>query len=84
MKLKLLAEHKVENDIYEHKNSKTNEPHTFDLNLSQIFDLRSSSKHIVLDNSTKTISSKSKLQHIMMSLNYLMVLMHCQLFKTIS
>ena len=48
MKLKLIAEHKVENDMREHKNSKTNEPHTFDLNLSQMFDLRSSSKHIVL------------------------------------
>ena len=32
------------------ENSKTNEPHTFVLNLSQRLDLRSSDKHVALPN----------------------------------
>ena len=32
------------------ENSKTNEPHKFVLNLSQILDLRSSNKHVALQN----------------------------------
>ena len=52
------------------KNSKIGKPHKFVLSLSQRLDLRSSNKHIphqtylfivrgkILDNSTKTISSK--------------------------
>ena len=32
------------------KNSKTNEPHKFVINLSQILDLRSSDKHVALQN----------------------------------
>ena len=32
------------------KNSKTNEPHKFVLNLSQRLDLRSSNKHVTLQN----------------------------------
>ena len=32
------------------ENSKTNEPHKFILNLSQILDLRSSDKHVALQN----------------------------------
>ena len=32
------------------ENSKTNEPHKFALNLSQRLDLRSSNKHVVLQN----------------------------------
>ena len=32
------------------ENSKTNEPHKFVLNLSQILDLRSSKKHVALQN----------------------------------
>ena len=34
------------------KNSKTNEPHKFVLNLSQRLDLRSSDKHVALRNLT--------------------------------
>ena len=34
------------------KNSKTNEPHKFVLNLSQRLDLRSSNKHVTLQNLT--------------------------------
>ena len=59
----LLAEHKIinetrqllskckhGNDIHEHKNSKTNEPHRFFNNLSRRLNLKCSSKNIVLQN----------------------------------
>ena len=42
------------------KDGKTNKPHKFALNLSQRFDLRSSSKHVSLQNLSriKTINSR--------------------------
>ena len=43
-----MLKYKHGNNIHEH--SKTNEPHTFFLNLSQKLDLRSSNKHIALQN----------------------------------
>ena len=59
----LLAEHKIinetrqllskckhGNDIHEHKNIKTNEPHRFFYNLSRRLNLKCLSKHIVLQN----------------------------------
>ena len=78
--------------------SKTNEPHKFVFNLSQRLDLRSSNKHVALQNLSfyytwKNIrkqykSNKAKIiewnQHGTMSLNYQMVYIPCQTFKIIS
>ena len=46
----LLCKCKDGNDIHKHKNSKTNEPHKFVLNLPQRLDLRSSNIHVALQN----------------------------------
>ena len=46
----LLSKYKHGNYIHEHRNSNTNEPHKFALNLSQRLDLRSSNKHVALQN----------------------------------
>ena len=77
------------------ENSKTNEPHKFLLNLSQLLVLRSSKKHAAFKNlsiyySWKSIRQQYQnnkfeiIQRGMMSLNYLVVLIRCQLFKIIS
>ena len=42
----------MKNKLMNTKNSKTNEPHHFFLNLSQRLDLRRSNKHVVLQNVT--------------------------------
>ena len=46
----LLLKYKHRNNIMDTEKSKTNEPHKFVLNLSQRLDLRSSDKHVVLQN----------------------------------
>ena len=43
-----LSKYKHGNNIHEHGNSKTNEPHKCVLALSQRLDLRSSNKHVTL------------------------------------
>ena len=69
------------------ENSKTNEPHKFVLNLSQNLDLRSSNKHAILQNLSISYTWKNIRQHYkthgMISLNFLTVLIQCQMFKTI-
>ena len=45
-----MLKYKHWNNNHEHKNSKINEPHKFVLNLSQRLDLRSSEKHVTLQN----------------------------------
>ena len=46
----LLFQYDHGNDIYEHKNSKTNEPNKFVLDISQKLDLKISDKHVALQN----------------------------------
>ena len=46
----LLLKYKHGNNIRETENSKTNEPHKFFLNLPQRLDLKSSNKHVALQN----------------------------------
>ena len=46
----LLLKYKQWNNIREHGNCKTNEPHKFVLNLSQKLNSRSSNKHVALQN----------------------------------
>ena len=46
----LLLEYKHGNNIMDMENSKTNKPHKFILNLLQRLDLRSSNKHVALQN----------------------------------
>ena len=46
----LLLNISVETIFINTENSKTNEPHKFDLNSSQRLDLRSSNKHVALQN----------------------------------
>ena len=78
------------------ENSKTNEPHKFVLNLTQRLDLRSSNKHVAFQNLSiyytwKNIRQQHKNNKLkiiapmgMISLNCLMVLAQCQIFKIIS
>ena len=77
------------------ENRKTNEPHKFVLNLSQRLNLRSSNKHVALQNLSiyytwKNIRKQyknNKLKIIapigIMRFNYQMVLILCQIFKII-
>ena len=46
----LFSKYKHGNNIHEHENSKTNERHKFVLNMSQKLGLRSTNKHVALQN----------------------------------
>ena len=78
------------------KNRSTNGPHKCLLKLSQRLELRSSNKHVTLQSLSiyytwKTITKQHKnkklkiiFQHGMMSLNYQMLPVPCQIFKIIA
>ena len=78
------------------ENSTINGPHKFVLNLSERLDLRSSNKHVALQNLSiyytwknirkqyKNYKLKIKLQYGMMSFSYEMILILFQIFKILS
>ena len=76
------------------ENSKTSEPHKFVLNLLQRLDLKSLNKHIALQNLRiynirKIVGQQYKnnklkiIFHGIMTLNFLTVLIQCQILKII-
>ena len=75
------------------ENSEMNESHKFVLNMLQRLDLQTSNKYVALQNLSiyytwknirKQYKDNKQHQHGMMSLNYQMVLILCQISKIIS